>query len=68
MSWHLSRRDLITFLVIVVIAEIVFILGDRGPVAYAIGLLFPLGVLLVINVIVGAAARSRDHRDRRDAP
>lgn len=66
MNWHLSRRDLITFLAIIVIAETVFVLGDRGPVAYAIGLLFPLGVLMAINVIVGAAARSHDRRDRRD--
>jgi hypothetical protein len=66
MNWYLSRRDLITFLAIIVIAETVFVLGDRGPVAYAIGLLFPLGVLLAINVIVGAATRSRDGRDRHD--
>ena len=61
MSWHLSRRDLVAFLAIIAIAEIVFVLGESGPVAYAIGLLFPLGVLLAINVIVGATARGREN-------
>ena len=59
MSWHLSRRDLVAFLAIVVTAEILFILGGQGPVAYAIGLLFPLGVLLAITAIVGPTSRSR---------
>jgi len=58
MKWHLSRRDIFWFIAIVCVAEALFILGDQGVAAYAIGLLFPLAVLLAINAIVGASARS----------
>ncbi len=58
MRWNLERRDVVSFAAIVVIAEVVFVVGDRGPAAYALGLLFPVAMLLGINAIVGATRRA----------
>jgi hypothetical protein len=63
MKWHLSRRDVVTFALIIVGCEAVFLLGRQGPFAYAIGLLMPLAILFLINLIVGAT-RSANDSDR----
>jgi hypothetical protein len=60
MRWHLGRRELIVFGVVVVVSEAVFIIGRQGPFAYALGVLYPVAMLLAINLIVGATAGRRE--------
>jgi ABC-type multidrug transport system permease subunit len=60
MSWHLGRRELVVFAVIIIVLEIIYIIGNSGPFWLILGFVGPLAILFGINLIVGLT-RSRRH-------
>ena len=54
MRWHLGRREPIVFAAIILFLELIYLVGDSGPLWLALGVVGPVAVLLGINLIVGA--------------